>query len=78
MAKVEKSSKEDSKKGKSGGGLVREQIPPIYKVVSGGVTVDFTDKPAEANTVFREAYAVPKFIYTVNGRDVQCIAAQYR
>jgi len=78
MSKVEKTPKEGVKKERNtGGGNVREQIPPIYKVVSGGVTVDYTDKPNEANTVFREASAKPKFIYAVDGRAVSCIAAAY-
>lgn len=74
---VKTASKDGAKKERTGGGLVREQIPPIFKVVSGGVTIDFTDKLEEAKSVFREAYAKPKFLYSVFGRDVQCVHAAY-
>lgn len=77
MTKEVKATKEVAKKKRTGGGDVREQIPPIFKVVSGGVTIDFTDKLQEAQTVFREAYARPKFVYSVFGRDVQCLSAAY-
>ena len=75
MTEVKKASK-DSKKGR-GANEPRVQIPPIFKVVSGGITIDFTDKIQEATTVFREAYAKPKFIYSVNGNSIGCVAAQY-
>lgn len=78
MSKADKSSKDGAKKERSAGGSnVREQIPPIFKVVSAGITIDFTDKINEAKTVFREAYAKPKFIYAVDGNMVDCIAAAY-
>jgi hypothetical protein len=74
MAKKDKSEK----KATNSGGGVREQFAPFFKVVTGGVTVDYTDKLSEASTVFKEASAKPKFIYKIDfGGHVSCVNAQY-
>lgn len=77
MTKEVKGTNDGTKKKRTGGGDVREQHPPFFKVVSGGVTIDYTDKLQEAQTVFREASAKPKFVYSIFGRDVQCVSAAY-
>jgi hypothetical protein len=53
----------------------RQALPPIFKVVSGGVTVDFTDKIQEANASFADAQARPKYLFSVNGAEVRCLGA---
>jgi hypothetical protein len=70
-------SKDNKRESNKASGGLREAIPPIYKVVSGGTTIEFTDRPNDANVAFKEAYATPKFIYSIFGRDVKCVAAAY-
>jgi hypothetical protein len=63
----------DNKKQKNSANAPREAVPPIFKVVAGGVTIDYTDKIKEAQASFNEAAARPKALYSVFGRDVQCL-----
>lgn len=76
MAKKENTGKKE--KSAVATGPVRQQFAPFYKVVTGGVVVDYTDKLSEASTVYREAAARPKFIYKIGvAGDVSCVGAQY-
>ncbi len=73
MAKETKSK--DAKKERNKASEPRVAVPPIYKVVAGGVTVDFDDKFQNAQATYNEAAAKPKYLYSVFGRDVKCLAA---
>jgi hypothetical protein len=52
---------------------VRKMGSPVYNVMSGGVTIDWTDKISEAVGSFDEAATYPKVIYSIAGPKISVI-----
>jgi hypothetical protein len=67
--------KDEKKKPKGRGNEPRVYGTPVYNVVSGGVTVEWTDKLAEASNAFRDAGARPKYLWSIDGSDSRLINA---
>ena len=69
-----KTGKKDGKKeSRKGSGQTRQQVFPIYKVNSGGVTIEFTDRLSDAQSAFKDSSAHPKYIWKMNTDGNECI-----
>lgn len=59
------------------GQLVQKQRGDIFKVVSQGVCIEFTDKMRDAQAAFKDA-SIPKVMWKVSKETgVTCVQAQY-
>jgi hypothetical protein len=54
---------------------VQRQGSPIYKVLSMGVCVEFTDKIMSANAAYKEA-SKPKQMFKISGKHVEKVYEQ--
>ena len=73
---VAKNEVKTGKKPGAGAGMsqnVRKMGRPVYNVMSGGVTIEWTDKLTEAVGSYDEAATYPKVIYSIAGDKISLI-----
>jgi hypothetical protein len=68
--------KQAKPRGEGGSSQVRKMFPPFYKVLAGGVNVDWTDKFTEAMSSFKNSSTLPKYVYELHGKSVRVVAYQ--
>jgi hypothetical protein len=70
---MKKTEKKEKKPAGSGNNNVRNQYPPFYNVVSGGVTIEWTDKLSEASAAFKESGAKPRQLWRIDGPSITLV-----